>query len=461
MRNPAYCTSVILVAMAALCIGQGVEETSVPLGKALEHALYESSLTTADAKPFHLRVRLFESTNPSSDYTGEVEEYWISPKQWRRSINTPEFKQTLIVNGGQISEQDAGDYYPLWLKSFITAIFDPVPDAEQWNKFDAKINQITLPNGLRSEPCARMKFKVGSETVKNDAFSNICFDNNGLLKFFGSPGYSMEFHDYQRFGKKMVARRYQDDPEPGTEIVANVLRLQELDKPDESLFLISQNTPLAQQLQSVRVEQRTIEEAAEGQPAIVWPPVQSGNITGLLTMYISVDRRGQVREAYPLNSDNADLQDSAREQLLKWKLKPLMMKGVPVQAEAALSFRFETTLASKPTEAPPTTVSPDNASSQQQPVKISPGLVKGFLVSSPAPEYPPEAKKGRIQGKVVLSLMIDHSGVPQDIRVLSSPFPALTDAAIAAVSKWRYQPYLLNGSPVSVRSTVEVNFVLP
>jgi hypothetical protein len=72
-------------------------------------------------------------------------------------------------------------------------------------------------------------------------------------------------------------------------------------------------------------------------------------------MYISVDRKGQVREAYPLNADNPGLQDAARDQLLKWKLKPMTVKGVPVQAEAGLTFRFETMLAAgaeKSTEKP-------------------------------------------------------------------------------------------------------------
>ncbi len=449
----------ILIATATLSIGQNVKQTSVPLGDALNHALQESSLTGVDAKPFHLKMHLFESTNPSSDYRAEIEEYWVAPRQWRRTIDAPDFKQTLIVNGDQVSEQNAGDYYPLWLKSFVTAISDPIPNAEQWNRVDTKITQITLPNGLHSDACARAKFKIGSETVKNDAFGNLCFDGQGMLKFVGWPGYDMEFHDYQRFGKKMVARRYQDDPEPGTELVANVTLLEEWKKPDASLFTIAQSTPAEQQLRSISVSQAAIEQAAQGQPPLAWPPVGSGKTSGLLSMYISVDRHGQVREAYPLNSDNAGLQDSARDQLLKWKLKPMVMGGNPIQVEAAMSFHFETIQSSKPPEAIAADASPDHASAQ--PVKVSPGLLRGFLVSSPAPEYPPEAEKARIQGKVVLELTIDRSGVPQNIEVVTSPFPALTEAAIAAVSKWRYQPYQLNGSPVAVLSTVEVNFVLP
>ena len=172
--------SAVLLLTVRVCFGQRVMETSVPLGKALDHALELSALTGANAKPFHLKVHLSESTNPPSPYRAEIEEYWISPQQWRRSIDTPEFKQTLEVNGDQITEQNTGDYYPLWLKSFITGIFDPVPNADQWNKLDAKISQITLPSGQRSDACARMKFKVGSDTVNNDAFANVCFDGAGL-----------------------------------------------------------------------------------------------------------------------------------------------------------------------------------------------------------------------------------------------------------------------------------------
>jgi len=336
-----------------MCSGQGVTETSVPLGDALNHALERSLLTGANAKPFHMKLHLFESTDPSaeSDYRAQIEEYWVSPGQWRRSIDSPDFKQTVIVNGDQVSEQNTGDYYPLWLRSFIIGIFDPIPDADQWNKLGAKITQITLANGQHSDACARMKFRLGTDALNNDAFANVCFDGSGLLKFVGSPGYSMEFHDYKGFGKKMVARRYQDDHQPGTELVANVVLLEELKKPDPSPFAIGQPTPPEGRLRSIQGDQATIERAAEGQPSLTWPPVQSGKTSGLLSMYISVDRHGQVQEAYPLNSDNAGLQQAAQEQLLRWKLKPIVAKDVPVQAEAGLTFRFETTLAANAAQA--------------------------------------------------------------------------------------------------------------
>jgi hypothetical protein len=83
----------------------------------------------------------------------------------------------------------------------------------------------------------------------------------------------MEFHDYEPFGKKMIARRYQDDPESGTELVANIVLLEDLKKPDISLFSIGQPTPPEQRLQSLVVSQANIERAAEGQRSLAWPPL--------------------------------------------------------------------------------------------------------------------------------------------------------------------------------------------
>src|SRR5438046_3739483 len=110
-RLQVCCISAALLLTAKVSCGQRVTERSVPLGKALDHALDQSALTGANAKPFHLKVHLFESTNPPSPYRADIEEYWVSPRQWRRSIETPEFKQTLIASGDQISEQNTGDYY--------------------------------------------------------------------------------------------------------------------------------------------------------------------------------------------------------------------------------------------------------------------------------------------------------------------------------------------------------------
>jgi protein TonB len=75
------------------------------------------------------------------------------------------------------------------------------------------------------------------------------------------------------------------------------------------------------------------------------------------------------------------------------------------------------------------------------------------------PQYPAIAKAARIQGTVVLQATISKTGSIENLRVVSGP-PMLQQAAMDAVRQWRYRPYLLNGDPVEVETTVNVVFNL-
>jgi protein TonB len=65
----------------------------------------------------------------------------------------------------------------------------------------------------------------------------------------------------------------------------------------------------------------------------------------------------------------------------------------------------------------------------------------------------------RVQGTVVLAATISKTGAIENLRVVSGP-PMLAMAAEQAVQTWRYRPYLLNGAPVEVETTVRVVFHL-
>lgn len=93
-----------------------------------------------------------------------------------------------------------------------------------------------------------------------------------------------------------------------------------------------------------------------------------------------------------------------------------------------------------------------------QRIRISQGVTRGLLIHREEPPYPPLAKAARIQGEVLLSAIIDANGVIQNLQVLSG-HPMLVPAAMAAVKTWRYKPYLLNGQPVEVETTINVSFV--
>jgi len=94
-----------------------------------------------------------------------------------------------------------------------------------------------------------------------------------------------------------------------------------------------------------------------------------------------------------------------------------------------------------------------------QRVRVSSGVQSGLLVRKVQPSYPPLARQARIQGTVVLQAQISKTGDIENLQLISG-HPMLAPAAIEAVKQWKYKPYLLNGEPVEVETTVQVNFSL-
>ncbi len=94
-----------------------------------------------------------------------------------------------------------------------------------------------------------------------------------------------------------------------------------------------------------------------------------------------------------------------------------------------------------------------------QRVRVSQGVSQGLLIRKVQPPYPPLARQARIQGQVILQAEISKDGSIENLRLISG-HPMLAPAAIEAVKQWRYKPYMLNGEPVAVETTVMVNFTL-
>jgi protein TonB len=73
--------------------------------------------------------------------------------------------------------------------------------------------------------------------------------------------------------------------------------------------------------------------------------------------------------------------------------------------------------------------------------------------------YTPEALSAKVQGVVILDVVVGPEGRVDQVRVLRS-IPMLDQSAVDAVKEWEFTPTLLNGTPVPVLMTVTVNFTL-
>jgi TonB family protein len=93
-------------------------------------------------------------------------------------------------------------------------------------------------------------------------------------------------------------------------------------------------------------------------------------------------------------------------------------------------------------------------------VRVSAGVMAGFLLTHVDPQYPQGARIKRVQGTVVLHVQIGIDGHIQDLQVVSAPDADLAAAAMDAVRQWKYRPYILGGLPVAVETNINVNFTL-
>jgi protein TonB len=81
-------------------------------------------------------------------------------------------------------------------------------------------------------------------------------------------------------------------------------------------------------------------------------------------------------------------------------------------------------------------------------------------ISGPNPLYPEAARRARIQGVVVLECVIGKTGSVQSVKVLRGLPLGLTESAVDAVKKWKFEPSTLNEKPVEVLYILTVRFNL-
>jgi TonB family protein len=89
--------------------------------------------------------------------------------------------------------------------------------------------------------------------------------------------------------------------------------------------------------------------------------------------------------------------------------------------------------------------------------RISGAIAQANLISQTPPAYPDLARAARIQGAVVVEAIISKEGTVSEVRVVSG-HPLLTQAAVDSAKSGQYKPYMVNGQPAPVVTTITVNF---
>lgn len=222
--------------------------------------------------------------------------------------------------------------------------------------------------------------------------------------------------------------------------------------------------------------------------------VKATQMSGQIVLGFTIGKDGEISDVRPLevglfgcrsvNSDNPALQQAAIAAVKQWKLRPLLLHdehgdaGTPVEAAAtvALPFDFHPTSTVTPSAgmAASTTLAscdPRKMTTPQEYAQPKVDLKKpvfGALVIEPSraeemlahkvdATYPPQGLMNRIQGNVILQVLIDKAGHVAKMKAIMG-HPLFIQPSMDAVKQWEYQPFLLNGEAVEVETAVVVKF---
>jgi TonB family protein len=198
--------------------------------------------------------------------------------------------------------------------------------------------------------------------------------------------------------------------------------------------------------------------------APIYPPLaRQARIQGTVILNVIINKSGDVGNIR-LFSGHPMLAPAAIAAVKQWKYRPCLVDGQPVEVETRIQVNFklekepppEGVVGDAPADLP--FVVPGGVADSGAVVRVSEGVMRAMRTEKINPFYPPLALQAGIEGTVALDVQIRKNGDVERVTVLSG-HPMLVQAAVEAVKQWRYRPYLLNGDPARVDTTVSLNFV--
>ncbi len=223
----------------------------------------------------------------------------------------------------------------------------------------------------------------------------------------------------------------------------------------------------------VRISQQVAQGFVIKKVAPIYPEqARKEGIQGTVQLLVHLSKAGEVESVQEISGPPL-LAASAIEAVRQWKYTPYHLNGYPIAVETQVTVSF--TLSDKSAEVVtgdgpgPVVKAPQGifdasgiegpASPAPKRIRVSAGVESAMSVKKVPPLYPQEARDQRIQGTVVMAMIVDTEGNVANLQIIIG-HPMLAPAAIEAVKQWKYRPYLLNQTPVEVETQVQVNFTL-
>jgi TonB family protein len=196
----------------------------------------------------------------------------------------------------------------------------------------------------------------------------------------------------------------------------------------------------------INVPQEVMQKLVIHRVKAILAPDSNVGLHGTVELRAVISRTGDI-ESLRMESGQPVLVSAALEAVKQWRYRPYEVNGIPRAVETTIRVEFlkEEAEIGKP--------------EAESPVLATAEDMQGRLIYRAAPIYPPLARQARIQGMVILRVIINKLGEVRDTQVVRG-HPMLSPAAVDAVKKWRYKPYESDGKTAEIETEVQVIFTL-
>jgi TonB family protein len=185
-------------------------------------------------------------------------------------------------------------------------------------------------------------------------------------------------------------------------------------------------------------------------------------IQGAVVLHAIIGTDGTVQELTVI-SGPPELQASAIEAVKQWVYKPYLLNGDPKEVETTITVNFSLdntpqAMNDATAQNPPSQTDEYALAKEPDVYKVGGSVHPPVLISAPDPEYTEAARQAKLSGNVIVGLVVDSSGEPQNVRVVRGLGNELDEKAVEAVQQYKFKPATQDGEPVSADLKVEVNF---
>jgi TonB family protein len=173
--------------------------------------------------------------------------------------------------------------------------------------------------------------------------------------------------------------------------------------------------------------------------------LKDAGIEGTVYLKLWVDKQGNVQKTEVIKSEQAKLDQLAKDAAKQWIFTPALQKdGKPVDAAISIPFKFN--LKEKPKE---------GATSDFVNDAKGPLVIKRVM-----PEYPQQLRDAGIEDTVWLKILVDENGKVQQTVVVKGEQEVLMKLAIDAANQWIFTPAEKDGKPISAWVSIPFKFTL-